>query len=140
MVDGGTKLADVEWFWENEVHVHPLVGRAHFGRKVGRQNHDFAVDAAFSHLFDQLDAGHVRHFLIDNDDIVLLGTGIEPGKRSVTVFYGAELVAGPREDVAKGKRDRWFVVHGQNPEGGSTHGVTKGSSERAGKGKVESKN
>jgi len=112
MIDRRTKLADVERFWEHEVYVHPFVGRSHFGRKVGRQNHDLAVDAAFSHFADQFYAGHVRHFLIDNDHVVLLRTGVESGKGGIAVFYGAEFVARCVEDVAEGKCDRWFVVHG----------------------------
>ena len=77
-----------------------------------RKHHDLAGETAFSHFANQFQAGHVRHFLIDNDDVVLLGTGIEPGERGVAVFYGTEFVARSDEDVAEGKCDRWLVVHG----------------------------
>jgi hypothetical protein len=116
-MDGGPQLADVEWFWEHDVHVHALVIGANVRRKVRRQDHDLAGDAAFSQFADQFDTGHVRHFFIDNDDIVSLRTGIESGEGSIAVFNGADFVARPGKDVAQGKCDRWLVVHGQDSEG-----------------------
>ncbi len=99
------------------MHVHALVILANVRRKVRRQYHDLAGDAAFPQFADQFDTGHVRHFFIDNDDIVSLQTGVEPGKGGVTVFCGAEFVARPGKDVAQGTCDRWLVVYGQDSEG-----------------------
>jgi len=123
LIDGGTQLADVEWFREHDVHVHAFVSGANFRGNVRRQNHDFAGDAALSHFADELGAGHVRHFLIDDDDVVTFGTGIEPSESGVAVFNGAQVVARRVEDVAEGKCDRWLVVHGQDSEGGRAHGA-----------------
>ena len=86
-----------------------------------RQNHDLAGDAAFSHFFDQLNSGHVRHFLVDNDDIESLRTGIESRESGIAVFNGADFVARPGENVAEGKRNGWLVVHGQDSESCSAH-------------------
>ncbi len=99
------------------MHVHALIIGANVRRKVRRQYHDLAGDAAFSQFADQFDTGHVRQFFIDNDDIVSLQTGVEPGKGGVTVFCGAEFVARPGKDVAQGTCDRWLVVYGQDSEG-----------------------
>src|SRR5207244_1938776 len=121
LVDGGTKLANVERFREHEVDVHAFVGGAHFRRKVRRQNHDFTADAAFSHFVDQFHAASVRHFVIDNDDVELLQTGIDPGERGVAVFDAGEVVARSIEDVAQGENDRWLVIDCQDPEGGRAH-------------------
>ena len=63
--------------------------------------------------------------MIDNDDVVLLQTGIEPGERGVSVFDAGEVVARSGEDVAKGEDDRWLIIDGQDPESGCAHEAVK---------------
>src|ERR1051326_4488901 len=113
-IDRGAQCRDIERFWKHEMNVHALVGLADFGRKVRGQDHDFAVDVAFAEFFDQFNAAHVRHFLIDNDDVVMLQAGINAREGGITVFDSSYLVARTGENMAKGKRDRGFVVDCEN--------------------------
>lgn len=120
-IDRGSKRADVERFWKHEMHVHAFVSGADFGGNMGGKDHDLAVDPAFPQLLDELDPAHVRHFLIDNDDVVMLGAGIDARESGISIFDCGEIVAGRVEDVTERKGDRRFIIDRQNPERSSAH-------------------
>src|SRR2546421_8553908 len=112
-IDGGAELADVEWFIEDDVHVHLFVGHADVGWKDRGDDDDPGADAAFPDFTNKFQTSQVRHFLVDDDDIISLGVAVENGQRVYAALDRTEFVMRLGKDKAHRKRDRSGVVHGQ---------------------------
>jgi hypothetical protein len=104
-IDSRTQDVNVEGFGEHDVHAYPLVGCAGLPREMRRDDDDFSGDASFPYRTDQFHAGQVRHFFVDNDDIVLIRIGIELGQGRRAAVYGRDFIARPVKDKAHGECD-----------------------------------
>jgi hypothetical protein len=84
---------------------------------MGGQDNNFAAKILRAQTSDQLDPGHARHFMIDDDNVESPGLFSYFGKRLIGIKGKGEFSRGRTQREGQGVRHAKLVVYRKNVQG-----------------------